>query len=76
MIYAIVNEHENCLLASKICAQKFLKRRHSDCRSFEELQERFDQTTNANYEKKTSRKTVLTTENRNNIAQTAVKNLK
>lgn len=74
MTYAIGESHGNCLLASRLYAQKYPDRRHPQVICFEKLKDRFERTANANYEKKTRSKSVLHEENELNITLSVVEN--
>lgn len=55
MILIIGECEENCLLASRVYAQKYPERSHPDKRSFEKLLETFRQSGSVVYKKKTDK---------------------
>lgn len=74
MIYVIGECYGNCLLASRIYAQKFPNRRHPDNRMLQILKERFDRTGSVGYEKRTRTKSVLNEENTLAVTLSVVEN--
>lgn len=76
MIYCLGASDENCLLASRIYAQRFPHaERHPNCLAFERLKERFERTGNVNYERNLEReKSAASEENQMAVMQTVVEN--
>lgn len=72
MIYAIGESGGNCLLASRLYAQKFPGRRQPEDRSLQKLKDRFERTGNVAYEKTPREKSTLNEENQMAIALAVV----
>lgn len=63
MIFILGEAERNCLLASRIYAQRYPDRRHPDSRSLKKLLKRFQETGGTNYKKPNKSKSVRTEEN-------------
>lgn len=74
MIYVIGECFGNCLLASRVYAQKFPNQRHPDVSTLQLLKERFYRTGSVDYEKKSRARTVLNDENSLNVILSVVEN--
>lgn len=74
MVYCLGESERNCLLASRIYAQRYFERRHPPAQSFEKLRERFERTGNIQYEKDQRERTATHEENELFVALTVVEN--
>lgn len=74
MIYAIGESDGNCLMASRLYAQKFPEARCPDERSIIKLKDRFERTGSVEYKKTSRTKTVLSEDNQLAIALAVVEN--
>ncbi|ERL88085.1 hypothetical protein D910_05474 [Dendroctonus ponderosae] len=65
MIFTLGECHKNCILASRVYAQKFPERNHPKPTVFKRLLHQFEETGSVNYKKPITRKSV--TENEENV---------